>query len=459
MYMILTGQSQQDELHRIKANGINQVDSSGGHSAAWIRRSMILLKSTLNHPMTLPHVDEDGDEEMEIDEEAVEKLCIQVEKQSDFNKANNMIDVSKDGVKSDSQLEVSEYGSGGECVKDQDCEDSDVNMEEGISEHDEAMIVDCEEPINRVPDCSSDNVPICNNVKEKNDQEICTLNGISPGIPAQDRNDFSSSASKKLNEEESLSKTLQDDASCLNSEPDIEVSACISASDGCNGSPDGLINCASPGLSIVPSNVSPVLKSPTPSVSPKINTSRKSLRTSSMLTASQKDLLDDSKLTPEAVHISLAKSLKRRSSSAFSTQTSKNHPAPTQQLAASIRHGLEIIDNHRQSTALRRSAFRFSFKPTESIPILPVSKVDAGVQTMHETQQEESGEFMCTSCKSRMQLEVKEANDTSNMQLVPLDGSEPADKLKKQIPKVSSEVSALFLLNDPDCSQRYVRIF
>lgn len=397
--------------------------------------------------MTLSHVDEDGDEEMEIDEEAVEKLCIQVEKQSDFSEANNILDVK---VKSDSQLAGSENGSssdpehhtsGGEFVKEQRCEDIDVNMEEGISEHDEAMIVDCEESIIRISNCSNDNVLICDQVREENDQEIINPDGIPSGMPAQDKNNFSYSASKMLNEE-SQSKTMQDDFSGPNSEPVTEVSACISVSDRCNESPDGLMNCASPTLSIVPSNVSPVLKSPTPSVSPKINTSRKSLRTSSMLTASQKDLLDDGKLTPEAVHVSLAKSLKRSSSSAMSTQTSKNLLAPTEQLAASIRHGLEIIDSHRQSTALRRSAFRFSYKPTESIPILPVSKVDAGVQTVNEIQQEEPGEFVCNSCKSRIQLEVKEANDCSNMQLVPLDALEPADKLKKQIPKVSLEVSA-----------------
>ncbi|RDX83173.1 Kinesin-like protein KIN-12B, partial [Mucuna pruriens] len=65
-----------DELHRIKANGYNPMDSSGGHSAAWIRRSLNLLQSNFNRPLSLPHVDEDGDEEMEIDEEAVEDHAV-----------------------------------------------------------------------------------------------------------------------------------------------------------------------------------------------------------------------------------------------------------------------------------------------------------------------------------------------------------------------------------------------
>ncbi|CAL5349415.1 unnamed protein product [Camellia sinensis] len=59
-----------DELLRMKANG-NQADPYGGYSTGWnARRSLNLLKFSLNHPMTLPHVDDDSDEEMEIVEEA-----------------------------------------------------------------------------------------------------------------------------------------------------------------------------------------------------------------------------------------------------------------------------------------------------------------------------------------------------------------------------------------------------
>lgn len=394
---------------------------------------------------------------MEIDEEAVEKFFIQVDKQSACSEANNLLDVNIDGDKLDSQG----VSSGGGCLKEQGPGDIDVNMEEGISEHDEAMIVDCEESMRRVPACSIANVPISENVVEENDQKIDTLDGISSGMPTQDKTTLSSSSSKLLSEE-SETKTMQDGSSCSNSETVTEMSACISVSEGCNESPNSLTDCASPSLSIVPCNVSPVLKSPTPSVSPKLNMSRKSLRTSSMLTASQKDLMDDSKLTPEGVHFSLAKSLKRSSSTAISTCTSKNLLAPTEQLAASIRHGLEIIDSHRQSTALRRSAFRFSFKTAETNLNLPASKVDTGVQTTDEIRQEEFGEFMCISCKSRMQLEAKEAkqvNDNSDMQLVPLDALDSADKSKKQVPKVSLEVSASFPINSPESSDSLIYLF
>jgi kinesin family protein 15 len=91
--MTLTRLIQQDELHRMKANCNNPSDSNGGHSAAWIRRSLSLLKSNLNCPITLHSVDDDGDEEMEIDEEAVERLCDQVDKQIAGSEANNKIDL------------------------------------------------------------------------------------------------------------------------------------------------------------------------------------------------------------------------------------------------------------------------------------------------------------------------------------------------------------------------------
>ncbi|KAL1078289.1 hypothetical protein V6Z11_D10G150600 [Gossypium hirsutum] len=73
-----------DELHRMKSDGNNQTDPNGSYSTGWnARRSLNLLKFSLHHPRTLPHVDEDGDEEMEIDEEAVEDLCAQIARKVD----------------------------------------------------------------------------------------------------------------------------------------------------------------------------------------------------------------------------------------------------------------------------------------------------------------------------------------------------------------------------------------
>ncbi|GMY32137.1 kinesin-like protein KIN-12B [Fagus crenata] len=415
-----------DELNRIKANGYNPHDSNGGHSAAWIRRSMNLLKSSLSCPMTLRHIDDDGDEEMEIDEEAVERLCEQVDKQIASSEANSTIDVSKvETVNSDLQQVESE--------------DTDVNMEEGESEQDDTMIVDCAEPVKNTSESSDVNVLTHHNLVEENLREINALDGDPSWQPTEEKSILSSSVNKLLNEE-SPHKNVRDNSACPVSEPLNGVSAAISSADVPNES----LNCVSPpSLSVVPSDVSPALKSPTPSVSPRISDSRKSLRTSSMLTASQKDLEDNNNLGPESAHISFKKSVRSSSSSALCTQKSKNFLTPTENLAASIRHGLEIIDSHRQSSALRRSSFRFAFKPEESKPVFPVDRVDVGVQTFPgDVPEEDSIIFTCASCKNRMQAEVKEADDSSNLQIVPVDGSESADKLKNHVPKAVQKVLA-----------------
>lgn len=449
--MILTRLIPQDELHRIKANCNNPSDSNGGHSAAWIRRSLHLLKSNLNCPITLCSVDDDGDEEMEIDEEDVERICDQVDKQIAGSEANNKIDLSLIKTVTSDLLFVAPkdvsfnesrcYTSAGGCIREQISEDTDVNMEEGASEQDEILIVDSAEPVGNTSNLSDVNVLNYDNLIEENHIESNTLDRDPSRPPADEKTILSSSISKLLNEE-SPSKNIMDNSSCSASEPLNGVSAGICSADAPNDFSNGSANCMSPpSLCIVPSDVSPVLKSPTPSVSPRISCSRKSLRTSSMLTASQKDLQDDNKLSPEAAHMSSKKSVRSSSSNALSTQ-SMNLLSPTEHLAASIRHGLEILDSHRQSAALRRSSFRFSFKPAESKAMLLVDKVDVGVQTFPgDIPEEDSVAFMCTSCKNRMQLEVKEADDSSNLQLVPVEGSESTDKLKKQVPKVSLETA------------------
>ncbi|KAJ6338839.1 hypothetical protein OIU76_008325 [Salix suchowensis] len=204
-----------------------------------------------------------------------------------------------------------------------------------------------------------------------------------------------------------------------------------------NSSQNETVNSVSPSsLSIVPSEVSLVLKSPTPSVSPRISSSRKSLRTSSILTASQKDSKDESKPGPENMRISFAKS---NSSAARTAQTSKSCLAPTEHLAASLHRGMEIIDSHHKSSVFRRLSFRFPSKPAGSNPILPV---DVGVQTFPQHDVISERVFLCTNCKAKTQLEVKDVDDSSNLQLVPIDCSESIEKPKTQVPKAVEKVLA-----------------
>ncbi|KAI3902664.1 hypothetical protein MKW92_050905 [Papaver armeniacum] len=68
-----------DELLRAKANPAAAGTNGGYTTSSKARRSLSILKRSLNYPLILPHVDDDDDVEMEIDEEAVEKLCTEVE--------------------------------------------------------------------------------------------------------------------------------------------------------------------------------------------------------------------------------------------------------------------------------------------------------------------------------------------------------------------------------------------
>nr|CAB3486741.1 unnamed protein product [Digitaria exilis] len=63
-----------DELHRMKSNG--GLGNSGSITTGWNpRRSLHLLKMSLGRPTTFQAIKEDSDEEMEIDENDVEKPC------------------------------------------------------------------------------------------------------------------------------------------------------------------------------------------------------------------------------------------------------------------------------------------------------------------------------------------------------------------------------------------------
>ncbi|KAK4754415.1 hypothetical protein SAY87_002519 [Trapa incisa] len=110
-----------DELLRMKENGNTLSESNGCHLTGQdIRRSMSILKLSLRHPMALSRVDDDGDEEMEVDEDAIESLCAEAtQRLSAFeeNKGNLR-------GKSESMIRSTQ------CLVD-----SDVNMEDGTSEH------------------------------------------------------------------------------------------------------------------------------------------------------------------------------------------------------------------------------------------------------------------------------------------------------------------------------------
>ena len=99
----------------------------------WIQRaerSESELKCLIHPRAKLPHVDEDGDEMMEIDEEAVEKLCIQA------------------GLEPAGSADEKYVGEGRSIIE-QGTEDTNVDMEEAIplqAENHEILISSCAKP-------------------------------------------------------------------------------------------------------------------------------------------------------------------------------------------------------------------------------------------------------------------------------------------------------------------------
>ncbi|KAL5703004.1 TRAFAC class myosin-kinesin ATPase superfamily [Ranunculus cassubicifolius] len=384
-----------DELLRMKENG-NQPSSNGGYATSWnARRSLSLLKMSLNRPTTLAHVEEDSDEEMEIDEEAVEKLCAQVGQQLDYvtegsQNTYNVVARSRDEavVRTIQPNDSSKVSCSSEIV----LEKSDVNMED-------SQLAMASEEIE--PNCSHQKSDVGDNSSE-------SVSGGLEIVPVTSLPD------------NSLTTTSAN--SVLPSE-----------------------------LSIISTDVPPVLKSPTPSVSPKVNISRKSLKTLSMTSASQKNPRTENCLEEEAICLSFARAVEGRSSKGFSPRTSMGCHTSTEHLADSLHRGLQIIDSHRQSSALRRSSFRFPYKPTELKSILSVEKVDVGVQTISP----ELGESaqLCSECKSRIIItEPKEVKENSEMQLLEdltmQSNEELGMQLVNTVPKEVTDNTEMQLLED-----------
>ncbi|KAF5194421.1 Kinesin, partial [Thalictrum thalictroides] len=426
-----------DELLRMKENG-NPSNLNGGYTTSWnARRSLNLLKMSLNRPMSLPHVDEDSDEEMEIDEDAVEMLSVQVGLQSTGRKEDI---VSVDNTQQhDFRIH-----------KPSASEESDVNME------------DCQFKV------ISEDVEKCSKVAD--------ITGLKRSFP-DDRSDLPSQVENNENQrhlthssvdsltasalEEPINDNLVISCESLSRKPEVQsaepnISESVDHGSELDRGSELAVpqnSLASSPNSVLPSElritsteVSPILKSPTLSVSPRVNSSRKSLKTSSMLSASQKDLAEGKNSEEDEIRLSFAHPSKSNSSKGLSSRTSKACHASTEHLAESLHRGLQIIDNLRQSSAVRRSSFRFSYRPVDVKPVMPIEKVDVAVQTLPEEygeSEEDSSGHLCDECKGKIEHnEVKEPNENPEMQLVAIDDPKSSDKLKKQVPKAVEKVLA-----------------
>lgn len=373
-----------DELHRMKANQ-DQTGQTGAYATGWsARRSLNLLRFSLNRPMMLPHVDDDSDEEMEI--------------------------VDTDDTMPTIREETCVLSPG------QGSEDADVNMEDEVFET-----------------CDKDKSTALNNgiighteISLERKSETPPEKGLGEKTEVGELTPIV--CEKLLDNNLSMEPVGQ----C----PSLKL---LADTENTYDKPTKCIeDAAASDLGIIPIDLPPVLKSPTPSVSPRVTNSRKSLRTSSTITASQ------SYPTQCNLNAANASTAKPTNSILLSSRSiRKSCFTSTEKLAATLNHGLEIIQSQRLTPSMRRSSFRFSCMPADFKAVIPVVKVDVGVQTLSPDEKsvdKNTGEFLCSKCKTRNCEQVLAVNDddVQNMQLVPInDGTSSHETCTNLVPKVS----------------------
>ncbi|KAI4311396.1 hypothetical protein MLD38_036298 [Melastoma candidum] len=359
-----------EELLRYKA-GINVNDPSRNYmSGQDVRRSLNILRMSLQHPMILPQVDGESDEEMEIEEIG-----------AFLDDVSSQLPADRDDT---DKVDGSQPGS---AVN----QDTDVVMEEGTPEQSSRNALEELSP------STSDKLSLTQIVDEQPSN--------------QSQLEFPRKGGAMTEESVEIVNPVGE----TSSSPNLHASSC---------------------------DATLILKSPVPSISPRItSTSRKSLRTSSMLTVSQKDKIGNCNLGLLAGQIS-PKTVQEHTPN--TSQRLGDYAMTTEQLAASLHRGLEMFANCPRGSFMRRSSFRFSCKSNGFKSAITIAKFDVGVQVSIPDDAAVSDalpDFLCSNCQSRGQTEITKTAD-DNLQLVPVGGSEPVNRTKKQIPKAVEKVLA-----------------
>ncbi|MQL90771.1 hypothetical protein Taro_023374 [Colocasia esculenta] len=416
-----------DELVRMKS-GI-ATDGQGSYSTGWnVRRSLNLLKMSLGRPTVLPVIDDDGDEEMEIDDDigaSYMQSCQQSAASQESTKDAHMSTLK--------EVDSSKSLLANECVNTSHEEimpEDTTGVSCGNDQNSEATI--------SLEDCKSESTTSVCPILSPED-EGCIGDGGRQGIVQK----TAESLGIVLREE-----TTQDSAAVLQESKSTECkvigedsSACLSlhinedtADETIRDSHHNFSSKSSHDvpcdLSIVPCHVS--LQSP----SGVDNNIIQSPRTSPSVSVLQNDHLENLKPSLEDVN---------HYSSGVKRSKRKTSLAPTEHLAASLHHGIKIIDSHLQKSRAGCSSFRFSCRPVDFKPLLPVAKIDMGIQTISSSLeiQEDSPSFICSYCKNGAPLlDNKHQMDHKELQLVPANGSQSVDASKIQFPKAVEKVLA-----------------
>ncbi|KAL0905212.1 hypothetical protein M5K25_027401 [Dendrobium thyrsiflorum] len=419
-----------DELLRMKSNDKSE-ESNGSCSTGWnVRRSLSLLRFSLCRPRTLP-VEDDSDEDMEIVQEGVESSGAEAYLPSldEENSTVNEEPTKFESFKEQTPCYLDRETSSGECLK---------KIPSFISEcHQDSECRNGSEELDKIEELTES----CRaHVQSKEIVEIA----IEQASPTLDMNEHNRDGDEQ--------KMIPAKRKLLAGDHP-EITEEISSIGGVASNemfPDQSHNHASTFcFSIKTPETSPVL-TPTVSVSPRTNTySRKSPRTSSSTSASQKSVRAEVEGDLGIVNVSYSGLLNKSKNNISSIHSSKNSLTTTENLAASLRQGLHVINGQKHSSSLMNSSFRFSvdMKPLTII----MDKIDTGTQTLFEepNRLEDSSVLICNYCKRKaLTLENGDITGESDLQMVPLNGSQsskkprPAERCKKQVPKAMEKVLA-----------------
>ncbi|KAK1290285.1 Kinesin-like protein KIN12B [Acorus calamus] len=406
-----------DELVRMKSNGTT-MNINGAYSTGWAaRRSLNLLRMSLSRPTALPTIN-DIDEEMEIDEEEVEKPSVQEVHQPDSCKGIN------DHMKKYDQLELTQApeisgnlkaAEPSGCKKEvasevllgknsnMNCSGNEKVDDVNIMGSDLEEIVTSEQCIKHVIGCESEvmptvNVPCCPH-----------SNVLDAYCHKGDNNETNMILMETKSNAEGYTGTKFLGGECLeelNMEKVSDLLECKS-----------LTECKT-------------MEEKPPEFPDLVSIGGNSVETSVVV------LPDHSSITcPNSVIPSSLSLVSCQSSMVPQTLTLSISPRVESYIVKSLRTSLAVISGHQQSSPLRGSLFRLSFKPAEVKPFLSPMKVDVGVQTlnMKSDRPEPETVFICCYCKNRaLPLEYKEDSDNAELQLVPIDIPHVADKSKIQ---------------------------
>ncbi|XP_057827459.2 kinesin-like protein KIN-12B isoform X1 [Cryptomeria japonica] len=327
-----------DELMRMKSKDSNQPAGNGGYSTGWnARRSLSLLRMSLA-PLTLSHMDTDSDEDMEIDEDAVEGVSLEKSSQSTYDD-ESLKDSRTSSSSEKEEMQADLSGLQRENIDVKPKAELNTSHQTGDTSHPNRLVSE---------------IHLCAPM----DDEVCKDDFVF--FPDGKLSRDAHTNNGKMMTKQICSNTDQTDS--ISHDPNTENSDVNKEKEA-----------SSPTLSIVPCPSSPILLSPPLSVSPRVPHVRKSMNKS----------LHKSTLSPPDVHgsdvLNLSFEHSVRKSSHIQSDTSQT--STPDQLAASLQRGLEKLDHHHQSSGLRKSSVRFSFQHFNKMPQQLIDKVDKAIQT------------------------------------------------------------------------------